>query len=223
MYSIFRKPLKRAFQTRRGHRGVGAPPKKLKAGCGVVRDFSWFSLVFNRSLTVFKSFILFFSPGSAKNPGIGANKGQKCIQHPQNRGMARWHPPRPTFRDLEAFMRCPEGGAPVRPHGTQREDVLRGSTPASNPIGLRSGVSSYDGSRTGPNLRIRRAHFKDTAGFGVPTNDCNRTGTALRIRRAHFWDTTNNAPTQTPEKGSLHLRHGGAAFDAFAPPNSNPK
>ena len=116
---------------------------------------------------------------------------------------------------------------PAQYHATRGvaapQDVLRGSTPASNPIGLRSGAPSYDRSRTGPDLRVRRAHFKDTAGFGVPTNDCNRTSTALRIRRAHFWDTTNNAPTQTPEKGSLHLRHGGAAFDAFAPPKSNPK
>ena len=41
--------------------------------------------------------------------------------------MARWHPPRPTFRALEAFMRCPEGGAPVRSHGTHA------CTPAENP------------------------------------------------------------------------------------------
>ena len=102
-----------------GHRGVGSPQKNVKAAWGVVRGFSWFSLVFTWSLTGLKEFPLLFSPEFAKALGIGANKGQKYIQHPRNRGMACWHPPRPTFRELEAFMQCPEGGARARSHGTQ--------------------------------------------------------------------------------------------------------
>ena len=75
MYSISGKPLKKASQTCMGHRGVGAPQKNLlKAGCGVVRDFQLVFTCFQPEFDSIKSFYYFFSPESAKNPGIGANK-----------------------------------------------------------------------------------------------------------------------------------------------------